>query len=278
MGEDSKVALRNIRRDGNDAFKKLKKTEDLSEDIVAELGDPHCQSAPKLKIWWGHDSRQNVKTPMMEVQHPLIGKDGVDIVLMTWRKRRGRHTPDPQSAVTLKPKYHSGWGEAKGQNLASATPLLFPAYAQAVNDHTAYKSLNDIRTFILHNYICGLGLTEAQIRAMSLSTFAQSDRDTFAFGGKHNYSGTESSFLAKTKRHQLFGVAIRYTNPAFTAALAEGHSLVETTRNIPDPDHQGLYIPRYFYSEVVPFRAFVHTAADVWVIGFQLQIAGAPRK
>ena len=39
MGEDSKVALRNIRRDGNDAFKKLKKTEDLSEDVVEELQD-----------------------------------------------------------------------------------------------------------------------------------------------------------------------------------------------------------------------------------------------
>ena len=39
MGEESKVALRNIRRDGNDAFKKLKKTEDLSEDVVSDLQD-----------------------------------------------------------------------------------------------------------------------------------------------------------------------------------------------------------------------------------------------
>ena len=39
MGEESKTALRNIRRDGNDAFKKLKKTEDLSEDVVSELQD-----------------------------------------------------------------------------------------------------------------------------------------------------------------------------------------------------------------------------------------------
>ena len=39
MGEESKVALRNIRRDGNEAFKKLKKAEDVSEDVVAELQD-----------------------------------------------------------------------------------------------------------------------------------------------------------------------------------------------------------------------------------------------
>ena len=39
MGEEAKVALRNIRRDGNEVFKKLKKSEDVSEDVVAELQD-----------------------------------------------------------------------------------------------------------------------------------------------------------------------------------------------------------------------------------------------
>ena len=37
-GEDSKVAVRNIRRDGNDAFKKLAKTE-ISEDEIKQLED-----------------------------------------------------------------------------------------------------------------------------------------------------------------------------------------------------------------------------------------------
>jgi len=36
-GEESKVAIRNIRRDGNEAFKKLEKSEDVSEDVVKEL-------------------------------------------------------------------------------------------------------------------------------------------------------------------------------------------------------------------------------------------------
>lgn len=35
--EDAKVAIRNIRRDGNDAFKKLSKTEDVSEDQIKDL-------------------------------------------------------------------------------------------------------------------------------------------------------------------------------------------------------------------------------------------------
>ena len=36
-GEDAKVAIRNIRRDGNDAFKKLAKAEDVSEDEIKDL-------------------------------------------------------------------------------------------------------------------------------------------------------------------------------------------------------------------------------------------------
>ena len=38
-GEDAKVAVRNIRRDGNDAFKKLSKSDDISEDEVKDLED-----------------------------------------------------------------------------------------------------------------------------------------------------------------------------------------------------------------------------------------------
>lgn len=38
-GEEAKVAIRNVRRDGNDTFKKLSKTEDISEDQIKSLED-----------------------------------------------------------------------------------------------------------------------------------------------------------------------------------------------------------------------------------------------
>lgn len=38
-GEAAKVAVRNVRRDANDFFKKLSKQEDVSEDEVKDLGD-----------------------------------------------------------------------------------------------------------------------------------------------------------------------------------------------------------------------------------------------
>ena len=38
-GENAKVAIRNIRRDANDAFKKLSKSDDVSEDEIKDLED-----------------------------------------------------------------------------------------------------------------------------------------------------------------------------------------------------------------------------------------------
>ena len=38
-GENAKVAIRNIRRDGNDMLKKLSKSDDISEDEVHDLED-----------------------------------------------------------------------------------------------------------------------------------------------------------------------------------------------------------------------------------------------
>lgn len=47
-GEEAKVAVRNIRRDGNDAFKKLTKTEDVSEDEVKDLEDELQKTTDKF--------------------------------------------------------------------------------------------------------------------------------------------------------------------------------------------------------------------------------------
>ena len=47
-GEEAKVAVRNIRRDGNDAFKKLTKTDDISEDEVKDLEDELQKSTDKF--------------------------------------------------------------------------------------------------------------------------------------------------------------------------------------------------------------------------------------
>ena len=77
MGEESKVALRNIRRDGNDAFKKLKKTEDLSEDVVSDL----------------QDELQKVTEKYIKKIDKMIEEKTKEIIIMDgngrWAKRRG---------------------------------------------------------------------------------------------------------------------------------------------------------------------------------------------
>ena len=47
-GEEAKVAVRNIRRDGNDAFKKLSKSDDISEDEVKDLEDELQKATDKF--------------------------------------------------------------------------------------------------------------------------------------------------------------------------------------------------------------------------------------
>ncbi len=47
-GEDAKVAVRNIRRDGNDAFKKLSKADDLSEDQIKDMEDELQKTTDKF--------------------------------------------------------------------------------------------------------------------------------------------------------------------------------------------------------------------------------------
>ncbi|MCR5374086.1 MAG: ribosome recycling factor [Lachnospiraceae bacterium] len=46
-GEDAKVAIRNIRRDANDAMKKLKSS-DISEDMIAQLEDEIQKTTDKF--------------------------------------------------------------------------------------------------------------------------------------------------------------------------------------------------------------------------------------
>ncbi len=46
-GEDCKVAIRNVRRDGNDAFKKLSKTE-ISEDEIKKLEEELQKATDKM--------------------------------------------------------------------------------------------------------------------------------------------------------------------------------------------------------------------------------------
>ena len=61
-GEEGKVAIRNIRRDGNDAFKKLSKTE-VSEDEIKDLEE----QLQKLTDKYGKDIDKTIEEKSQEI-------------------------------------------------------------------------------------------------------------------------------------------------------------------------------------------------------------------
>ena len=61
-GEEGKVAIRNIRRDGNDAFKKLSKTE-VSEDEIKDLEE----QLQKLTDKFGKDIDKTIEEKSQEI-------------------------------------------------------------------------------------------------------------------------------------------------------------------------------------------------------------------
>ena len=65
-GEDAKVAVRNVRRDGNDFLKKLSK-EDVSEDEIKELED----QLQKLTDKFGKDIDKLVEAKSKEIMNRL---------------------------------------------------------------------------------------------------------------------------------------------------------------------------------------------------------------
>ncbi|WP_130836565.1 ribosome recycling factor [Lachnoclostridium sp. Marseille-P6806] len=62
-GEEAKIAIRNVRRDGNDALKKLTKTEDVSEDEVKDLQD----ELQKLTDKYGKDIDAAIEAKTKEI-------------------------------------------------------------------------------------------------------------------------------------------------------------------------------------------------------------------
>lgn len=246
--------------------------------ISGQTANSFDLTAPKVRVYKGLDSLGSAITPTIVVEHELLHDTRLDAqpVLMIWGKKRGRNRG---SVGSWKIQYSIGrWGEARGK-LATTEPLLWAVGGTAGNE-TGARSISSLRTFILHQYICGKGYTEAQMRSMTLATFTSATSTLFRFGAKHSFTGTDADFKRKTKAHRLFGIAIRYTNPEFLEVW-DGSTLAETTREIDDPNVSGRKIARYIYTEVTPFRVFCHETgagptASINSLGLEWQPIAAP--
>jgi len=216
--------------------------------------------APRLRIYRGYTngSGQYAIDPWLSIHHPIMAVPdlGAEAVLMVYSKRRGRIGA---TSTKRHPTYTSGWGEARGKR-ATTAPLTA----------TTSLQLDVIRQFILNHCLCGAGFTEAQMEAMTLSAFEQSDNTyRFGFKGKHN----QNLATFKCKKSRLFGIAMRYENPEWTDNVTG--TVAETTREVTIEQNT---ITRYRYTEVAPFRVHINVDWDgYWRIGIQLQPINGPK-
>lgn len=216
---------------------------------TTEWNEAYVMRAPVLEIHRGYRrGEQTSVTPYLIAKHPAIGAiNRAEFVLMVRTARKGRRRDTKQSF------YRKAWGMAMGQDGEGA--LTFGSTV----------TLTALREFILHNYCSGY------LTNVSAMTYAQFKQLTVQVGFGHP-TGNLDAYAKKIKHTRVFGIAVRYTNPAF-AELASG-PLSDHTAMIKSG---GTVIPRWIYSEVAPILVRCERGAldgtgtnDGGVIGFRL--------
>lgn len=198
--------------------------------------------APRVRIHRGYDSRQQANEYIM-TSHPMDDYDtGLTgcFVLMVYSKRRRRRVT-ARGVTPLKAKIKEGWGEARGA-LATNTAVTWTA---------SMATLDWLREQIIRLYV-------NEKDGGSVSTLAGFKlANNPIFGARTAPQSTRAGY----KNNRLFGIAWRINNPEYVTPQGER----ETTH----VDANGN--PRYFYSEVTPFRAWINIGKDGFnTMGFQV--------
>lgn len=211
--------------------------------------DGVSRKAPELVIYRGFNERQLTPfAPYLQARHPAIGTvTGAEFVLMVMSPRRMRNTGARLG------KARKSWGAALGSTGEGG--LTF----------TDQVTLLDLRTYILQNYVSVYGQSTANM------TYATYQSLTGATGFGHP-NGTEAYYRKKIRRSRVFGIAVRWQNPAFSE-IASGPLSDHTT----EIQENGVSYQRWIYSDVAPIRVFAEisnldgvASHNGGVIGFQL--------
>lgn len=224
-----------------------------SDGTVDTMTSQPSLQAPIIEIQRGWRQGSVEVAGRIKATHPGIGVlPNAEFVLMSMAKRRGR-----DSGLSNTQSFsRGGWGCAQGRYSASNI-----SFSDTVD-------LDIIRGFIIRNYLCAQGTASW----LTNYTVAQFKALTVDVGFGHAGSGySVADFKKKTRRSRLFGIALRYENPAFTA-LVSGTLSYHTTAIYSN----GVYVPRWIYTDVAPIRVHAHKA---WtngsggggsVVGFEL--------
>lgn len=190
---------------------------------------------PKLYIIRGYaEEEQNIKS--IVINHPLLTSNIYEAVLMVYRRLNKRKTGISQviGGGTLR-MGRKGWFAALGDKRITDHAAFTAAGGRSSG--SARMRYDDIRDFIVKRFMEDSAHTKAELWGRNYAQWAAE-------------SNVRRGFDNAYKARKLFGIAIRYVNPSFTALVDQTKPLSPTTMELTNT--AGEKVPRYIYSDVAP--------------------------
>ena len=209
------------------------------ESAVANLSADELAPAPRLFVRTGVTS-QGLDANFFFIKHGCLGISGCEAVLMIYRPRNGRRT-FIDSHDHKHWTYKKGWAVALGDRKITGHTTALTVAGSTANGGTAAIALGTLKDFIVKRFMVWDGYTKQQLFNMTYEDWRQGSTGRRGFAGRHASYGT---------CYKRFGIAIRYTNPEFTALVDDSRALSEDPQEIAGK-------PRYPYSAVAPLEAYL---------------------
>lgn len=205
-----------------------------SEDILAQL-----KVRPVLTSMRGF-TQDDIYVQSIRVAHPLLRSSQYKAVLMVYRRRNCRVVETGQTGGKLR-MAKKGWAVALGDyKLTGHTPLT----ASGGFEYGASFGYTALRDFIVQRFMTDSNHTAAELLARTYKQWESESNQDRGFG------------LRRRARYR-FGIAVRYENPAFTAAVDQSRTLAPTTNVIWNKNR--VRCERYLYSDVAPLDVMLST-------------------
>lgn len=208
--------------------------EDLTDYIDGKVATVQDQLKPQPRLTMYLGSCRDSSRHQIVIEHPMIGRDGCEAVLMTYQGRNGRNRGTLGTAkLWLRKK---GYAVAMGDHELTDHASVLTATVGSLG--FAYLNLDALREFIIKRYMMWSGMTRQDL-------YLHMD-----YAGWTRESQEEHRGFKDYTTHHRFGIAVRQLNPEFQSQLIPGHELNPSTQEINGK-------PRYFYSNTAPLDAFL---------------------
>lgn len=179
----------------------------------------------------------------IRISHPLLKSSDYKAVLMVYRRRNCRVVGTRANGDKLRMS-KKGWAVALGDYRLTGHVALT---ANGGFEYGAAFGYTRLRDFIVQRFMTDSGHTAEELFSRTYEQWKSE-------------SNLERGFGLRRRARCRFGIAVRYENPAFTAAVDASRSLDPTTQVIWDANNNRF--ERYLYSDVAPLDVMLATPPD----------------